>query len=137
METDVILNKLESLVLCARRIESKRPVDLETLEHDIDVQDIIVVNLERAVQTCVDIGTHLLSDYTVSSPLTMADVFRAMAEKGLIDTVLSERLVRAVGFRNIAVHQYQSINWKIVYSIITSQMDDFRLFAGSVGKLTK
>lgn len=137
MNPDVILNKLESLVLCMRRIESKRPADLETLESNIDIQDIIVINLERAVQTCVDIGTHILSDYAVSSPLSMAEVFRTMAEKELIDTTLAEHLARSVGFRNIAVHQYQSINWKIVYSIITAHMDDFRHFARSVENLLK
>lgn len=137
MNPDSILGKLESLALCVRRIESKRPVDLESLECDIDIQDIIVINLERAVQTCVDIGTHILSNYSVSSPLSMADVFRTMAERELIDAALAERLARSVGFRNIAVHQYQTISWKIVYSIISTHMDDFRLFARCIENLLK
>jgi uncharacterized protein YutE (UPF0331/DUF86 family) len=132
VDTDVIRNKLESLVRCVERIESKRPAEKATLEGDLDLQDIIVVNLERAVQVCVDIGAHVLSDRDGGSPRSMSDVFRSLADVGLIESALAERLSRSVGFRNIAVHQYHSISWDVVYSIITKHLDDFRAFARSV-----
>lgn len=108
---------------------------MEVLEKDIDLQDILIVNLERAVQVSVDIGTHILSDYEVTAPLAMADVFRSLAHKEVIDAQLAENLARSVGFRNIAVHQYQSINWHIVYAIITTRLEDFRRFSGYVSRL--
>ncbi|MBI9107181.1 MAG: DUF86 domain-containing protein [Spirochaetales bacterium] len=135
MDPDIIRNKLESLIRCVHRIESKRPDSLKSLQADIDRQDIIVLNLERAVQTCVDIGAHVLADYDVSAPVSMAEVFRTLAEKEIVADELAERLARAVGFRNIAVHQYQSINWEIVYAIITVHLDDFRLFSGDIDRL--
>lgn len=135
MDADVIRNKLESLARCVERIESKRPDDKSTLEGDLDLQDIIVVNLERSVQVCVDIGTHVLSDRDGGSPRSMSDVFRSLSDGGLIESALAERLSRAVGFRNIAVHQYHSINWDVVYSIITKHLDDFRAFARCVEAL--
>ncbi len=135
MDRDIVQNKLESLIRCVYRTETKTPPSLESLETDLDIQDIIVVNLERAVQICVDIGSHLLSASKTSSPVTMADVFRDLSGNGIIPADLAGRLARSVGFRNIAVHQYQSINWSIVYSIITRQLDDFRQFAGCVQTL--
>jgi len=42
------------------------------------------------------------------------------------------RLKGAVGFRNVAVHAYRSIDWQIVHSITHERLDDFQQFARSV-----
>ena len=42
--------KLDALARCLARIESKSPFTLERLRSDADLQDIISVNLERAIQ---------------------------------------------------------------------------------------
>jgi uncharacterized protein YutE (UPF0331/DUF86 family) len=38
----------------------------------------------------------------------------------------------AVGFRNIAVHNYRTIDWQIVFSIIHEHLDDFRQYAKAI-----
>jgi hypothetical protein len=50
MDRRVIADKLERLRRCVQRIEHKRPPTLATLAADVDLQDILSVNLERAVQ---------------------------------------------------------------------------------------
>ena len=124
--------KLESLMRCIHRIELKRPDSLATLEADLDVQDILAVNLERAVQLCVDICMHLLSSRGLPVPGTMAEGFGAAADAGHFPPELAKRLARGVGFRDIAVHQYDKINWKIVYDIVWKRLGDFREFSGYV-----
>jgi len=57
MDREVIEQKLESLRRCLHRIETKCPADARTLVADIDLQDIVALNLSRAVQICVDIGS--------------------------------------------------------------------------------
>ncbi len=39
---------------------------------------------------------------------------------------------KAVGFRNIAVHSYEAINWQIVHSIAKKHLVDFSEFAQAV-----
>jgi len=56
MDHNVINRKLNSLARCVRRIETKRPQTPEQWVSDIDLQDILSLNIERAVQLCVDIG---------------------------------------------------------------------------------
>src|SRR5574344_2949705 len=81
MDSDVLNNKLESLTRCVHRIESHTPLSLKILQSDEDMQDIVVLNLERAVQLCVDIGNHLLLDYEANVPQSMADTFRELAKQ--------------------------------------------------------
>lgn len=54
MDREVIEQKLKSLRRCLRRIETKCPSDVATLVTDIDLQDIVALNLSRAVQICVE-----------------------------------------------------------------------------------
>jgi len=42
-----------------------------------------------------------------------------------------------VGFRNIAVHAYRTIDWNIVFDIIQNRLTDFREFARAVGTQAK
>lgn len=132
MDRDVVLNKLESLRRCLRRIEDRRPVDVDALRADLDAQDILVLNLERAVQICVDVGLHILSGTESPVPETMAMTFEALHRIHVLDAPTAERMAKAVGFRNTAVHAYQAIDWYIVFRIATRHLADFEAFACQV-----
>lgn len=72
MDKQVLEQKLESLRCCVQRVATKTPEDVATLATDIDLQDIVSLNLSRAVQICVDIGAHLIAGMDVPAPDTMA-----------------------------------------------------------------
>ena len=135
MDKDVVLNKLESLRRCLQRVQDKTPASVDLLIEDYDLQDIIVLNLERAIQTCVDLGLHIISDLEIPVPETMAQTFDALKKAGCLNEATAERMAKSVGFRNTAVHAYQEIDWNIVYRIITEHLDDFRDFAHQIFKL--
>jgi len=96
------------------------------------VQDIIALNLTRAVQLCVNIATHIIAESDQPVPTTMAGAFDRLHEMQVLSEALTRRLKGAVGFRNIAVHQYESIDWDIVYILAHEHLDDFRQFAASI-----
>lgn len=129
MDREVVEQKLESLRRCLQRVETKCPQDADTLATDFDLQDIVSLNLSRAVQLCVDIGAHLISGLNVTPPDTMGQTFDILAQAGVLDTPLALRLKKAVGFRNIAIHNYDAINWHIVHTIVNHHMTDFLAFA--------
>lgn len=129
MDREVIEQKLESLRRCVQRIETKCPADAQTLVTDPDLQDIVALNLSRAVQVCVDIGTHLIAGMEVAPPDTMGQTFDLLAQAGVLTPVLARSLKKAVGFRSIAVHSYETINWHIVHSIAKDHLVDFSEFA--------
>lgn len=51
MDRAVVERKLESLRRYLERIASKRPASFAALESDLDLQDVLVLNLSRAVQS--------------------------------------------------------------------------------------
>lgn len=135
MDKEILETKLEALIHCIHRIKAQNITSLKELEENLDKQEIIILNLQRAVQNCVDVGNHILLDYSTPTPSTMAETFKYLAENKLISDENAENLSHAVGFRNIAIHQYESINCGILYSIVTSRLDDFKVFATAIEKL--
>lgn len=132
MDRQVIDQKLESLRRCLMRIQDKSPLDLDLLQQDFDLQDIIALNLSRAVQLTVDIGSHIISTHHMPAPETMGQTFEVLAQQKVLPVRVAEQLKKSVGFRNIAVHNYEAINWQIVHSILVDHLNDFSAFAKSV-----
>ena len=132
MDKQIVEQKLESLRRCIERIQGKQPLSANDLETDIDKQDIISLNLSRAVQLTVDIGVHIISGLSSQVPDTMGQTFEVLADKHVIPKELATRLKKSVGFRNIAVHNYDAINWDIVHSIVQLHLKDFSEFAKAI-----
>ena len=132
MDRRGIEQKLETLRYCVQRVAQRCPDAPTLLLQDADTQDIIALNLSRAVQLCVDIGAHLVTSLELTPPYTMGETFDRLAEGGIIDTDLADRLKKAVGFRNVAVHNYERINWEIVHAVCSRHLGDFRTFARAV-----
>jgi len=90
------------------------------------------LNLERAVQTSVDIASYIIAEHDVQTPMSMSEGFESLHEINIIDVNLMERMKKSVGFRNIAVHEYRSISWEIVYSIVSENLKEFQEYARQV-----
>lgn len=133
MDRALTAQKLESLRRCLARIDAKRPATAAELAADADLQDIIALNLTRAVQLSVDIAAHLIADRAdLPPPATMGQAFETLQRAGIIDASLCARLQRAVGFRNLAVHSYERIDWAMVHTITGHHLQDFTEFARCV-----
>ncbi|MDX2504268.1 MAG: DUF86 domain-containing protein [Gammaproteobacteria bacterium] len=135
MENKVNAKKIETLSSYLMRVEQRCPPDLDELLSDLDAQDVLTLNLSRAIQLCVDISLHILSSNNQTVPQTMADAFTGLVKEGIISVDTEEKMRKAVGFRNIAIHEYEKINWAIVYAIATERMVDFRVFAKTISEL--
>jgi uncharacterized protein YutE (UPF0331/DUF86 family) len=135
MVEHLIAQKLESLHRCMARVQSRCPTTAELLSQDIDAQDVIVLNLSRAVGLCTDIALHLLANRDLPVPKTMAQAFEGLAECGLISQATSLKLKKAVGFRNLAVHSYDLIDWEVVFNIASTELVDLKNFATEIAAI--
>jgi len=132
MINPLIAQKIESLTHCLSRIEAKKPDKMNTLLNDYDIQDIISVNLERSIQICVDIAAIIISEKNLKTSNTMAGCFAALEIAKLLSPDLSLKMQRSVGFRNVSVHEYKSIDWEIVFDIITNHLVNFKQYIKAI-----
>lgn len=128
MTKDVLSIKLECIRKCLSRIRERLPASPDDLATNLDAQDIIIINLERTVQLSVDIASHIIAETDIPPPQTMGESFLILANINIIPRELANRLRKAVGFRNLAVHNYQCLDWNIVFSICTNELSAFEEF---------
>jgi len=132
MADDVILNKAATIERCVKRASENYHRNPETFKRDSTRQDAAILNTLRACEAALDMGQHLIRRDGLGLPQSARDVFSLLAKAGRIDAELSDALRRMVGFRNIAVHDYQSMHLPITIKVITEHLDDFLLFSETI-----
>ncbi len=125
---DVILNKITCIERCLHRIKEEYEGHENELETNYAKQDSIILNLQRACEAAIDLGTRIIRTKNLGLPQGSRDVFVILEKSKLISPEASKKMQAMVGFRNIAVHDYQKINFAIVRSILNANLADFRDF---------
>ena len=131
VDKDIILAKTAIIQRCLSRIKDVTGLNPEKLEEH-DIQDIFVLNLQRATQAAIDMAVHVITSEGWELPDTLKKNFRILEEQQVIPHALSQKLQKMVGFRNIAVHDYQSINVEILKSILQHHLKDLEDFYSTI-----
>lgn len=75
---------------------------------------------------------HIVAEKKLGLPQNSRDAFSLLEEDGIIPSSLSEKMKAMVGFRNIAVHDYQEINLVILQKILENHLVDFMQFTKTI-----
>ena len=129
MADDVILNKAGVIERCIERVREEHDGNDDNLMKNFTCQDSIILNLQRSCEATIDLAMHLVKEKKLGIPQESKDAFLMLSEADLLDKELSERLMKMVGFRNIAVHDYKKLNLEIVKSIVNNDLDVFLDFS--------
>ena len=132
MKNDVIINKIETIRRCIKRVNDEYIGHEESIDSNYTKQDSIILNLERATQACIDVSTHIIRINNLGIPKTSRDVFTLLEENNILGKEISEEMKKMVSFRNIAVHDCQNISLDIVKSILTNNLVNFETFIGDI-----
>ncbi len=128
MADNVLLNKAATIERCVRRAREEYFNDPDAFAQDFTRQDAAILNIQRACEAALGMGHHLIRREGLGLPQSARDVFTLLAQAGWIDPDLAASLRRMVGFRNIAVHDYQSLHLPITVRVITEHLDEFTRF---------
>ncbi|MDA3809732.1 MAG: DUF86 domain-containing protein [Spirochaetaceae bacterium] len=123
MKDDIIINKSETIKRCFDRINEEYASDPLNLTN-FTKQDSIILNIQRMCESCLDIAMHIIRVKQLEIPQISKEGFQILEKNKIIDEKLSLSLQRMVGFRNIAVHNYQNLNLDIVQAVIENHIQD-------------
>lgn len=125
MVDDVVVNKAAVIERCVARARQEYHADPGSFSSNFSRQDAAILNIQRACEAALDMGQYLIRREKLGIPQSARDVFALLANAGWISTSLAEGLKRMVGFRNIAVHDYQAMQLPITVRIIEHHLDEF------------
>lgn len=132
MVDDVLLNKAATIERCVMRAREEYYCDPTTFAINFTRQDAAILNIQRACEAALDMGQHLIRREKLGVPQSARDVFSKLAEGKWIDVTLAEKLRPMVGFRNIAVHDYQTLQLPITIAIIEKHLEDFLSYSQAI-----
>ena len=132
MADDVLINKSATVERCVARAREEYAHDPANFATDVARQDAAILNVQHACEAVLDMGQYIVRREGLGVPQSARDVFELMARGQWIDAALAEALKRMVAFRNIAVHDYQSLILPILINVITGHLDESLIFTRTV-----
>jgi len=127
MDRDIIINKVAIIERCLKRIHEEYDNNAVNLK-DYTKQDSIILNIQRACEASIDLSMHMIASNKWGVPQNSRDAFELLHANNVIDLSLLNRLKGMIGFRNIAVHNYQSLDLTILEKVIENNLRDLILF---------
>lgn len=134
VDKDLILAKAGSVKSHLNRVLEKRNVELDSFIKDIDRQESILFNIQTAVQNCIDIAAHIISEEGFGVPGSTTEMFYVLEKTGYLDSELTSKMIKAVGFGNLIMHEYAKIELEQVYKIAQDDISDLNEYLKAIIK---
>ena len=134
VDHDLIIAKAGSIRRNLKRISEKGAVDLDSFLADIDLQEVISFNLHLAIENCTDLAAHIISAEGLGVPGSGSEMFYLLEENGYLSRLLTEKMIKAVGLRNLIVHEYDKIDLRRLFEIIHKDTKDINDYVASIFK---
>jgi uncharacterized protein YutE (UPF0331/DUF86 family) len=135
VDKDILWSKISSLQKHVDRIKAKREVELQQFLQDLDRQESVLFNLQMAVQNCIDLAAHIVAEEGLGVAGSTNELFYLLEEQGYIGQELTEKMIRAVGFRNLIVHEYGKLDLEVVFRVSHEDVEDLERFCRELGEL--
>ena len=130
----IIENKISSTQKYLSILDGYQKYSKEDIEKDINLKGAMERYLYLAIQSAIDLSEAVISFKELRKPSSMAESFQILQENKIINNELCENLVKMVGFRNIIAHDYEKINYDIVFDILKNRLEDIKNFISKVKK---
>ena len=99
--------------------------------------DAMTLNIERFCQAAIDLAMHIVARDHLGMPQSSGDAFRILFTSGLISEAIAKSMVAMVGFRNVAIHEYQPLDMRVLREIGEGRWKDVVSFCKELGLLIR
>ncbi len=129
-DVELVRKKLSQIETWLRELRAL--AQPESVESDVKERRFVEHTLQIVLQACQDVASHVVSDDELGEARTNQELFDLLAGAGWIDRSLAGAMRRAIGFRNLLVHGYASVDPKIVRDVLENRLTDVDDFVRSV-----
>jgi len=131
----IIENKISHIRKYLRILDGYQKYSRKEIEENIDLKGAVERYLYLAVQATIDLSEAAVAYKNFRKPTTMSESFYILNEEKIISNELTEKLVKMTGFRNAVAHDYEKLNYEIVYDVLQNRLKDIEEFIGRIAVL--
>lgn len=129
-DRDLVVKKLARIETCVQELRTLG--DPARIRSDLREERFFEHTLQIAIQSVLDVASHIVSEERLGEPRSNHELIDLVARHGWIPTGLELPLHRMIGFRNVLVHGYESVDLAVVEDIARNRLDDLLAFASAV-----
>lgn len=129
---NIVSRHLRQLQLYLGRLQELQKRPRQDVLSDWQTQAMVDRYLQLAVEVVISVAQQLIALLDLPIPDSNKEAVRALVKAGVLTSELGEELVQAVGFRNIIVHGYMDIDYRVVYNVLHSDMTHLEQFVTQV-----
>jgi len=104
----------------------------DKIRQDIRERRFVEHTLQLAIQAALDIASHIVSDERLGEPRTNRELFELLERGGWVAPDLAQTLRNMVGFRNVLVHGYDTVDLAVVEDVLRSRLGDLLDFVSVI-----
>lgn len=123
-----IQGKVDFLLSNFKKIDILRKYTFEEFGSNFEHIDTTIHNIQTSIEALLDIGRYIIAELSLKLPQTNAQVIEVLEIEKLISPKKADNYIRMVGFRNRVVHEYNSIDVKMLYEILQNETQDLKNF---------
>jgi uncharacterized protein YutE (UPF0331/DUF86 family) len=131
----IIENKISSIKKYLAILKRYKKYSKEELMKNIDLRGAVERYLYLVSQSAIDLAGAVISFREFRKPTTASENFYILEEEKIITRGLSENLIKMVGFRNIIAHDYEKVDYDILYDILINKLKDIENFVRLIKRL--
>jgi len=128
VDKELLSRKISRLRSYTEALKSAQDIDWEKYTSDVRAKAFVERYLHLAIEEVIDIANHLISFFKWREPTGYRDLFQILKEHGIISGEDLPTFQNMASFRNILVHQYETIDEELVFGLFKKRLDDFDLF---------
>ncbi len=128
-------SRLDALEGYLAELRSFRSVAREDFIRELALHHLAERYLHLACESVLDIAQHVIADQGYRQAATYKDSMDVLQEEGMLSRDLADRLKGWMGFRNVLVHLYLSIDHGRTYDAIRDDLGDLERFEAAMARL--
>ena len=130
----IVESKLSQIRKYLTDLEDFKKYTSQQIKQDKLIQAASERYLYLAIQAAIDLAEAIVAYKNLRKPAALRESFEILRENNLINQELADKMGRAVGFRNILAHQYDDIDYDIVYDVLQNRLPDIEQFIEAIDK---
>ena len=125
---NVIETKISSIQKYLKILAGYQKYSQKEIETDLNLKGAVERYLYLLTQAAIDLAETIIALKNFRRPTTYSEAFHILHEEDFLTTDLTEKLVRMAGFRNIIAHDYEDVDFGILYDVLQYRLGDVEQF---------
>lgn len=122
VDEDIVIDRLELINQYTNECKEMRTASKDEYLEDIVLQRAVERSLMNAIQSCIDLASHIRTAENLGVAETSRENIEALVEAEILTPETGAKLGEAVGFRNHLAHRYGDIDHDLVYDVLQNDL---------------